>query len=144
MRADGLAAGALKITTFRPFPLLAVREALEGKKCVVVLEKSLEVGLGGIVASDVRMALRGLTTTPVYTVIAGLGGRPITKASLDRVFRQAIAEEIEDPHFLDLDWDLVDRELARSKERRRSGPIAENILRQRGLVGGRPHWGSWS
>ncbi len=139
MRADGLAAGALKITTFRPFPLLAVREALEGKKCVVVLEKSLEVGLGGIVASDVRMALRGLTTTPVYTVIAGLGGRPITKASLDRVFRQAIAEEIEDPHFLDLDWDLVDRELARSKERRRSGPIAENILRQRGLVGGRPH-----
>ncbi|MAG95106.1 MAG: pyruvate ferredoxin oxidoreductase [Alphaproteobacteria bacterium] len=139
MRADGLTAGALKITTFRPFPLLAVREALEGKKCVVVLEKSLEVGLGGIVASDVRMALRGLTTTPVYTVIAGLGGRPITKASLDRVFRQAIAEEIEDPHFLDLDWALVDRELARAKERRRSGPIAENILRQRGLVGGRPH-----
>ncbi len=32
MRDDGLAAGALKITTFRPFPLLAVRQALEGRQ----------------------------------------------------------------------------------------------------------------
>jgi pyruvate ferredoxin oxidoreductase alpha subunit len=85
------------------------------------------------------MALRGLPT-PVYTVIAGLGGRAITKASLRRAFTEAHADKFEDPHFLDLDWPTVDRELARAKEKRRSGPVAENILRELGLVGGRPHW----
>jgi len=49
-----------------------------------------------------------------------------------------VADEIDDPHFLDLDWTVIDRELARAKEKRRSGPIAENILRELGLVGGKP------
>jgi pyruvate ferredoxin oxidoreductase alpha subunit len=136
MREDGVAIGAVKVVSFRPFPLAQLRDALEGAERVVVLEKDLALGLGGIVASNVRMALRGLRT-PVYTVIAGLGGRPITKTALHRVFAQAGADEIDDPHFLDLDLAVVDRELARAREKRRSGPIAENILRDMGLVGGK-------
>ncbi len=136
MREDGAAIGVVKVVSFRPFPLAQLRDALEGAERVVVLEKDLALGLGGIVASNVRMALRGLRT-PVYTVIAGLGGRPITKTALHRVFAQAGADEIDDPHFLDLDLAVVDRELARSREKRRSGPIAENILRDMGLVGGK-------
>ncbi len=136
MRDDGVAIGAVKVVSFRPFPLAQLRDALEGAKRVVVLEKDLALGLGGIVASNVRMALRGLRT-PVYTVIAGLGGRPITKKALHRVFAQAGADEVDDPHFLDLDLAVVDRELARGREKRRSGPIAENILRDMGLVGGK-------
>ena len=138
MREAGMKAGAVKIVSFRPFPLAALRAALEGAARIVVLEKDLALGLGGIVASNVRMALRGLPT-PVYTVIAGLGGRAITKASLGRAFADAHADKIEDPHFLDLDWPVIDRELARAEEMRRSGPVAENILRARGLVGDRPH-----
>ncbi|MEW5964148.1 MAG: pyruvate ferredoxin oxidoreductase [Pseudomonadota bacterium] len=134
LRDDGQAVGAVKIVSFRPFPLGELRGALAGAARVVVVEKDLALGLGGIVASNVRMALRGLTT-PVYTVIAGLGGRPITKASLARAVGDAVADRLDDPHFLDLDWPIVDRELARAKERRRSGPIAENILREMGLVG---------
>jgi pyruvate ferredoxin oxidoreductase alpha subunit len=134
LRDEGRAVGAVKIVSFRPFPLGELRGALSGAARVVVVEKDLALGLGGIVASNVRMALRGLTT-PVYTVIAGLGGRPITKASLSRVVGEAMADRLDDPHFLDLDWTIVDRELARAKERRRSGPIAENILREMGLVG---------
>ena len=136
LREDGTAIGAVKVVSFRPFPLAQLRDALAEAERVVVLEKDLALGLGGIVASNVRMALRGLRT-PVYTVIAGLGGRPITKQSLHRVFAQAGADEIDDPHFLDLDLAVVDRELARAREKRRSGPIAENILRDMGLVGGK-------
>jgi len=136
MRDDGVAIGAVKVVSFRPFPLAQLRDALEGAERVVVLEKDLALGLGGIVASNVRMALRGLRT-PVYTVIAGLGGWPITKKALHRVFAQACTDEVEDPHFLDLDLAVVDRELARGREKRRSGPIAENILRDMGLVGGK-------
>jgi pyruvate ferredoxin oxidoreductase alpha subunit len=140
MREQGTKVGAVKIVSFRPFPLAQLRAALEGADRVVVLEKDLALGLGGIVASNVRMALRGLGA-PVYTVIAGLGGRTITKASLHRVFARAHVDDFEDPHFLDLDWAVVDRELARSKEVRRSGPIAENILRDLGLVGHKVHQG---
>ncbi len=137
MRDAGVSVGAVKIVSFRPFPLLALRVALENTKRVIVVEKAFADGLGGIVVGSVRMALRGLTT-PIYTIIAGLGGRPITKASLLRVFGEAVRDEIEDPHFLDLDWELIDRELARTREKRRAGPIAENILRDMGLVGGEP------
>jgi len=137
MRNEGMSVGAVKIISFRPFPMLALRAALENAKRVIVVEKAFADGLGGIVVGSVRMALRGLTT-PIYTIIAGLGGRPITKASLHRAFAEAVADEIDDPHFLDLDWAVIDRELARAKEKRRSGPIAENILREMGLVGGKP------
>ncbi len=138
LREAGTKAGSVKIVSFRPFPFVQLRAALEGAERVVVLEKDIALGLGGIAASNVRMALRGLDT-PVYTVIAGLGGRAITAASLRRVLAEAHRDEFEDPHFLDLDRAVIDHELARAKERRRSGPIAENILRELGLVGHKVH-----
>ncbi len=62
----------LGIHSFRPFPLAAVRDALQGAQRVVVLEKSFSVGLGGVVSTDVRLALSGLHLHG-YTVVAGLG-----------------------------------------------------------------------
>jgi pyruvate ferredoxin oxidoreductase alpha subunit len=131
MRAAGTAIGAVVISTFRPFPLHEVGAALQHARRVVVVEKNLAVGLGGVLASNVRMALRG-RQMPVHTVVAGLGGRPITMASLQRIFEQAGRDELEDTTFLDLRWDVVNREIERMGETRRSGPIAENILRATG------------
>jgi pyruvate ferredoxin oxidoreductase alpha subunit len=125
--------GVLGICSFRPFPLKEVRAALQHAKRVVVLEKSLAVGIGGIVSANVRMALSGIQLRG-YTVVAGLGGRAITKASLHRLFDQALRDDLEQLHFLDLDWNIVNRELEREKNMRRSGPIAENILRDLGAV----------
>jgi len=136
-RERGHAVGALGIGSFRPFPMDAVREALQSAARIVVLEKALAVGIGGIVAANVRMALHGVHSHG-YTVIAGLGGRPITKASLHRMLEDARADALEPLTFLDIDWDLVHRELARQKSRRRSGPQAENILRDLGTVAAGP------
>ena len=133
MREQGVKIGVLGITCFRPWPTAAVREALAGAKRVLVLEKSLAVGLGGIVANDVSDSYHG-STDAVYTVIAGLGGRSITRGSLHRVFASAVAGELEPVTFLDLDHSLVDRVLASEREHRRSGPIAEGILRDLGVV----------
>ena len=85
-RSAGLRIGALGITSFRPFPIDAVRQALKGARHVVVVEKAFSVGFGGVLSTDVAMALTGLAV-PVATVVAGLGGRAITKASLQRVLR---------------------------------------------------------
>jgi len=133
LRDAGIALGVLGITSFRPFPLAAIRAAVLGAQRLVVLEKSLAVGIGGIVATDVRMAIDGLPIK-VHTVIAGLGGRSITKESLHRVIRRAMQDQTEPVHFLDLDIDIVNRVLEGERRQRRSGPIAENILRQIGVV----------
>ena len=131
MRAAGTRIGAVSICSFRPFPLAPLRAALKDAKRVVVLEKCLAVGVGGIVSSSVRKALSGLPLAG-YTVIAGLGGRPITKRSLQEIFERASRDELEQLNFLDLNWDIVNREIARGRGQRRSGPTAENILRELG------------
>jgi pyruvate ferredoxin oxidoreductase alpha subunit len=133
LRNDGLKIGVLGIHSFRPFPLAAVRAALQGAKRVVVLEKSFSVGLGGVLSTDVRLALSGLHLHG-YTVVAGLGGRAITKASLARTLKEAVADKLQSLTFMDLDWRIVNRQLEREAATRRSGPIAENLLRDVGTV----------
>jgi pyruvate ferredoxin oxidoreductase alpha subunit len=133
LRATGMKIGVLGIHSFRPFPLAAVRAALQGAKRVVVLEKSFSVGLGGVVSTDVRLALSGLQLHG-YTVVAGLGGRSITKASLARTLTDAAADRLGALTFMDLDQRLVQRQLEREASLRRSGPIAENLLRDVGSV----------
>lgn len=130
---EGLKIGVLGIHSFRPFPLAAVRAALQGARRVVVLEKSFSVGLGGVVSTDVRLALSGLQLHG-YTVVAGLGGRAITQASLQRMLLQAVADALPPLSFLDLDERIVQRQLQREAQMRRSGPIAENLLRDVGTV----------
>ena len=105
---------------------------------VVVLEKALAVGIGGIVSANVRMALAGIDLHG-YTVIAGLGGRPITRRSLRELFAEAVADRLEPLSFLDLDRERVEAELARMAVGGRSGPHAENILRESGIVAARSH-----
>ncbi|HEU5469506.1 MAG TPA: hypothetical protein VFV67_02550 [Actinophytocola sp.] len=135
-RAEGERIGVLGITSFRPFPLDAVRAALLDAKRVVVLERAFAVGIGGIVSANVRMALSGLPMHG-YTVIAGLGGRAITRASLRGMITDATADRLPPLSFLDLNTDLVERELHRTRQTRRSGPIAENLLRDIGAIAAR-------
>ena len=137
LRAQGVKIGVLGITSFRPFPLQAARAALGHAQRVVVIEKALAVGVGGIVSANVRMALAGIHLHG-YTVIAGLGGRPITKASLRGLLADAVADRLEPLTFLDMDWDVVNRELERIGSSRTSGPHAENILRDVGPVAAGP------
>jgi len=128
LRDAGVKIGVLGVISFRPFPLDAVREAIKHAKRVVVLEKTFAVGIGGILATDVRTAFFGINILS-YTVIAGLGGRPITKTSLHELFEKAGRDDLPMLTFLDLDWNVVNKQLERERQTRRSGPAAENILR---------------
>lgn len=133
MRADGLSVGLVTLVSFRPFPTAALREKLVRARNVVVIEKSLAVGMGGPLANNVDLALRNVGGAPqVHSVIAGLGGRPITKASLHRVLRGAFVQPWEGSHFLDLNEKIVAKELHYVRKVRRSGPTAENLLRRLG------------
>ncbi len=133
LRTQGVKVGVLGITSYRPFPIAAIRDATANAKRIVVIEKCFAVGIGGIVSRDVRSAVQS-RPQPVYAVVAGLGGRAITKASVHKLLLDAVADKLEQLTFLDLDWEIVNRVLEREKKQRRSGPIAEGILRDIGTV----------
>jgi pyruvate ferredoxin oxidoreductase alpha subunit len=139
LRERDISIGALGVKCFRPYPLEEVREALSHAKRIVVIEKAFAVGAGGIVGQNVRLALSGLPIQ-VHDVVAGLGGRAITKDSLRGLFDDVLADRLEPRrlHFLDLNEDLVQRELERVASGR-AGPHEENILRDLGIVAGGSH-----
>jgi len=110
----------MRLRWLRPFPELN----LAGRE-VVVIDRSYSFGFGGVLATSVRSRIK----REVYSVIAGLGGRDITKASLHAYLDKAVVDEVEDTTFLDLDRELVDAELARENTHRHSGAIPENMLR---------------
>jgi pyruvate ferredoxin oxidoreductase alpha subunit len=131
MRAEGVRIGLVTLISFRPFPTEALRSVLTGTSHVVVVEKSFAIGMGGQLANNVDLALRNTPKAPqVHSAVAGLGGRPITRPSLRRLFRQALVQPWEGIHFLDLNEAIVAKELHRARKVRRSGPTAENILRR--------------
>jgi len=139
MRDDGIRIGLVTIVSFRPFPVDALRRALAGARDIVVVEKSVAVGMGGQLADNVGAAIRNLPRAPrLHSTVAGLGGRPITRSSLHHLFRQAAVQPWEGTHFLDLNEKVVGREIHRRRKSRRSGPTAENILRQLAMATGLP------
>jgi pyruvate ferredoxin oxidoreductase alpha subunit len=114
LRDDGLAIGVVGVTCFRPRPADEVRDALAGVGRVIVVNRAFSVGSGSILGQDVRLTVAGADNT-VYDVVAGLGGRPVTRARVRALVEDVIADLL-DPselHFLDLDETLVESELAR-------------------------------
>jgi len=136
LRDEGMRIGVLGVISFRPFPFEAVHAALAGARRVVAIERALAPGSSGIVTSDIRASLAE-QAVPIYPVIAGLGGRAVTSASLRKMLIDAHADNLDKLTFLDLNLPLAERELARAREGRRSGPAAENMLRDIGVVASR-------
>jgi len=74
-------AGAAKIInlrTFRPFPAAAIRLAVQGLDHLIVIDRAISPGLGGIVGTEVAAALYGMQNPPrIHNHALGLGGRDI-------------------------------------------------------------------
>ena len=110
------------------------------RRRVVVVERAFAVGAGGIVGQNVRLALSGLPTV-VYDVVAGLGGRAITKRAVRALIGDVLAGGVEPNRltFLDLDRGSHRAGVAAHDAEPAPGPHAENILRDIGIVGARAH-----
>jgi pyruvate ferredoxin oxidoreductase alpha subunit len=130
-REAGERVGVVGITSFRPFPGEAVREALSKASRIIVIEKAFSIGFGGVLATDVALVVQG-SNSKVFSVVAGLGGRAITRRSLEDLLAQSARGDLKSLTFLDLDGAAVDRERTRMANTRRSGPSAENLLRDLG------------
>ena len=68
----------IKLRSFRPFPIEALLEACVGLRHLIVVERALSLGGGGIVGVEVRAALTEMSNAPaVHNFAVGLGGRDI-------------------------------------------------------------------
>jgi pyruvate ferredoxin oxidoreductase alpha subunit len=68
----------IALRCFRPFPIEALQVACQGLTDLVVLERALSPGIGGIVGNEVRAAFSDMAEAPrVHNFTVGLGGRDI-------------------------------------------------------------------
>lgn len=90
LREQGIKAGCLKITMFRPFPAEEVREALKNVPVIGVLDRSAGLGAqSGPVCTEVRASLYG-EKTEIHNYIGGLAGRDISDRSFRKIFKELL------------------------------------------------------
>jgi pyruvate ferredoxin oxidoreductase alpha subunit len=90
LRAAGWKIGLLRPRLFRPFPRAQIRELLQGRRAVAVIDQNISMGMGGVLHSEFASALYGATGAPILaSYIGGLGGRDISQQEFF-----AIADEL--------------------------------------------------
>ena len=133
LRDEGMRIGVLGITSFRPFPIDAVRVPLP---TLTASSWSRRPSASASAASSQPMWRWHLPVSRYRwrrwspALAAGRSPRPRSGGSSSKL----TAENSERLTFLDLNRHLIERELEREMHRRRSGPAAENILRDVGTV----------
>ena len=99
LRKEGIRVGVMGVRLYRPFPDVALANALKGKKGVIVFEKALSYGYEGALVSDLKSALyehrTGKGALPVVqNFIAGIGGRDIRTEDLIQTLRDATKSKV--------------------------------------------------
>jgi pyruvate ferredoxin oxidoreductase alpha subunit len=108
LEEKGKHVGLLQVCSFRPFPRKLVYRMLKDKTNIVVVEKALSLGRGGILGSDVRWSFPRTEQTDrkISNFVAGLGGRDITTDDLEAMVDRVEKEHVEFD-FLGLNRDLI-------------------------------------
>lgn len=102
LRDKGEKVGILKIITYRPFPAEEIYSALKDKKEIAVLEKAISLGSFGPLYTEFKSLFQGKKENPkISGFVIGLGGRDITKNSVQTVFQKLSGKQT-DCEFVDL------------------------------------------
>lgn len=97
LRKAGKKVGLLKLRSMRPFPNKEIFKALDGKKAVAVLDRSISFGNTSPVFTEVRSALYDAVKRPkLQNYVYGLGGRNIGLKDIEKVFAELMRGQITD------------------------------------------------
>jgi len=94
LREKGLAVGNLRIRLFRPFPFDLVRRLLGRAKKVAVVDRNISYGHHGIFYQEIKSALYGFSSIPIFGFIAGLGGRDITPETFAEIIDYTLNHDV--------------------------------------------------
>jgi pyruvate ferredoxin oxidoreductase alpha subunit len=111
MRAEGIKVGLVKVRSYRPFPVQALRKALKDAGVIAVIEKDVSIGNEAGLVTDLKAAFyNSKIRTPIIGFTAGLGGRDITVKDIRKIVqkvssaKKGIESEFE---FLDLRTEIL-------------------------------------
>ncbi len=86
LREKGKKVGLLKIRMFRPFPAEDVKNVLLNAQKVLVVDRNISYGMGGIFFQEIKSVLYNEDKyLPVFGFITGLGGRDVTPQILEEM-----------------------------------------------------------
>ncbi len=93
LRKEGKKVGLVKIRVFRPFPLSAIRKALEKIPVIGVMDRADGMSaVAGPLYSEICTALYDSEKNPIVTdYIYGLGGRDITIENIKYIFTELLS-----------------------------------------------------
>jgi len=96
MRESGKKIGVLKIRSFRPFPEDEIIDALKNVRNVIVIEKAVSLGKGGILSMEIRDVFyrHKITSASINGYTLGLGGRDITPKNIHDLVLRAEKEKM--------------------------------------------------
>ncbi len=78
LRGEAGTARLIKLRAFRPLPAAALREAASGLDHLIVIDRAVSPGLGGVVGTEVAAVLADVPGAPrIHNHAIGLGGRDI-------------------------------------------------------------------
>ncbi|MCD4703978.1 MAG: pyruvate ferredoxin oxidoreductase [Methanosarcinaceae archaeon] len=91
LRDKGEKVGLLKIRSFRPFPVEAIRKAVKDAKVVVPIDKNISLGLNeGALCTETKACLYNTSINmPVVGFMIGHGGRDIRISTIESIVEQA-------------------------------------------------------
>jgi pyruvate ferredoxin oxidoreductase alpha subunit len=111
MRSEGKKVGLVKVRSYRPFPIEALRNALKDADVIAVIEKDVSIGNEAGLVTDLKAAFyNSKIRTPIIGFTVGLGGRDITVKDIRKIVEKASAAKkgIESEfEFLDLRTEIL-------------------------------------
>ncbi len=90
LRAEGHRVGAIRLRLWRPFPVNDLLRVVKDLSMLIVVDRAISYGasIAGPVALEVIAALhRASMDLDVASYVAGIGGRPVTKADFEGMFK---------------------------------------------------------
>ena len=92
MRSEGKKVGLVKVRSYRPFPVQALRKALKDAGVIAVVEKDVAIGGEAGLVTDLKAAFYNSNIRmPIIGFTAGLGGRDITVKDIRKIVDKALA-----------------------------------------------------
>jgi pyruvate/2-oxoacid:ferredoxin oxidoreductase alpha subunit len=94
LREQGHAAGVMRLAIFRPFPAGLIAQTVSTAKRVIVVERGVSNGMGGIIGQELKAGLFGSRNKlEVWSLFAGLGGKDIVPEEIAAEVKSIVADE---------------------------------------------------
>ncbi|MHC1594279.1 MAG: transketolase C-terminal domain-containing protein [Methanotrichaceae archaeon] len=90
LRKEGVKVGLVKVKSYRPFPVEALKEALKDASVVAVIEKDVSVGYQSALLTDLKGAFYNTSIrVPIIGFAVGLGGRDVAMKQIRKIVENA-------------------------------------------------------